>query len=91
VPRRKPSASADRSPDRETTWSPPVPKFEEEPWRSQRRMTPEEVAPYLAELKAKLASVGNGPARAIDPDLEARYLAACAARKRKPVEEEVPL
>ena len=63
-----------------TAWSPPAPKFEDEPWRKERRMTPEEVAPYLAELKAKLAAVGNGPVRAIDPTLEAKYLAACRAR-----------
>jgi hypothetical protein len=53
-------------------WSPPVPKFLDEPWRSQRRMTPAEVAPYLAELKAKLGAVNGGPVNQVDPALEAR-------------------
>jgi len=67
-------------------WSPPVPEFKDEPWRKERRMTPEEVAPYLAELKAKLGAAHNGQAvNRVDPALEARYLAACAAKRPAPV------
>ena len=44
-------------------WSPPVPAFREEPWRRERRMTPEEVEPYLEALKAVAAKVGTPDGR----------------------------
>lgn len=64
---------------RDTAWSPPVPKFDDEAWRGQPRMTPEAVAPYLAELRKAAASQLPEPGQ-ITPEQTAAYLAACRAR-----------
>lgn len=65
---------------REAAWSPPVPAFADEPWRTERRMTPAEVEPFLAELRA-IASQASPTAHAVDAEQTARYLQACAKRR----------
>src|SRR5574342_486902 len=72
-PRRSPGQG-------EVAWSPPVPAFADEPWRTERRMTPAEVEPFLAELRA-IATKASPTAHAVDGEQTARYLQACAKRR----------
>ena len=68
-----------KTPEGRSNWSPSTPPFREEPWRAEPRMSPEQVAPYLAALKALVATP---QARPLDPAMTQRYLEACTARRR---------
>jgi hypothetical protein len=70
------------TPDARPTWSPSPPPFQEESWRAGPRMTPEEVAPYLAALKATVQRSSSAPV--VNTAQTERYLKACQARKRRP-------
>lgn len=69
--------------DRPTIWSPPVPAFQEEPWRRLPGEFPADLQAELAALKAKLA-VPEGGGTALDPEQARRYLAACAKARGGP-------
>ena len=71
-------------PDPETrAWSPGTPPFREESWRRERRMTPEEAAPYIAALKAKVGAIAPPTsAPPLDQVQAQKYLDACEARQR---------
>lgn len=85
APRRPPERSRPAPRSEGMAWSPPTP-----PWRSEPRVITEpmtaETQAALAALKAKLASTRS--ARPIDPELEARYLRAVAARKASKASEQ---
>lgn len=67
-------------------WSPPVPRFTEEPWRHGPRYAelPPDIAAEIEALKAKLATRPDGHVTRVDPAAEARYLAACRDRRAVP-------
>jgi hypothetical protein len=87
VAKRRPSSAPDlpkpeREPDwvrGDTAWSPKTPAFQDEPWRKERRMTPEAVAPYLVELR-KTAESQLPERTRITPEQTTAYLEACKAK-----------
>jgi hypothetical protein len=72
-PRVRPASEA-------RSWSPSTPMFRDEPWRAEPRMRPEAVAPYLATLKAIVATP-SATGQPLDPAMTHRYLEACTARR----------
>ena len=69
------------TPEAGSSWSPRTPPFRDEPWRAEARMTPEAVAPYLAALKAIVATP-SATGQPLDSVMTQRYLEACRARRQ---------